>query len=281
MINEKDIKKRLLKFSNRLSDLKEDAITNKGKTRELQATEMEITKSNLSKYCASNNADKDVPRLRADTLMRIAEYYDVSVDYLLGYTDCPTSLGCDKKELIRAISDYTGLNETAINNLQKAKKHYFKKLIINEILSNEDLIEELIMYYAASFLDLYKSSHYHNLTQFFEFSDILEYDTYKAKKMQSCSLQDCLALSREDFYKNNISDYNHKLAIVLSMAQIFVDPIWENQKEVSLIEEGASAIGLLKLKKREDIVEYRKKLLEEIKTQELTCNEPRFNSDIE
>lgn len=277
MINEKDIKKRLLKFSNRLSDLIEDVITNKGKTRELQATEMEITKSNLSKYCASNNADKDVPRLRADTLMRIADYYGVSIDYLLARTDRST-LPEEDKNLIRDIHGYTGLNETAINNLQKAKDHYFKKLIINKILSNEDFIDKLTMYYISSFVDIYKQSYYYIFLpqRNYEFSDVLFGDSQKAERMATYDLQSCLTTSRNDFYKKHcieIETKKRKSKTLHEIARIFVnfdkakkeikDPK-VSQTDESIIIKGLREMGNNELAITEDPTKYRKELLKEI-----------------
>lgn len=44
--------------------------------------------------------DKAIPK--ADTLVKVADYFNVSVDYLLGRTDDPTPKPIDKKEIASA-----------------------------------------------------------------------------------------------------------------------------------------------------------------------------------
>ncbi len=55
--------------------------------------------------------------MRVQYLRCLADFYDVSTDYLLGLTDIKSS-NCD----IRSIVEYTGLSETSINTLHFTKE---------------------------------------------------------------------------------------------------------------------------------------------------------------
>ena len=53
---------------------------------------------------------------KVDNLIRIADYYNVSVDYIIGITDVP-----NRDTTVQAVCDYTGLSETSVVFLHKDK----------------------------------------------------------------------------------------------------------------------------------------------------------------
>ena len=78
----------------------------------------------------------------------LAEYFNVSTDYLLGLSDVPTN---DKD--LQFVCDYTGLNEETVNFIHKAKDSEYnqsgeKEIVkfIEYLLSNPDYYLELMFY---------------------------------------------------------------------------------------------------------------------------------------
>lgn len=80
-----------------------------------QANEMGIAYSTFNKYLETDNIDRrQISEPSASKLKTIADYYGVSVDYLVGGTNFK---GTEKSA--RAASDYTGLSEEAISVLRR------------------------------------------------------------------------------------------------------------------------------------------------------------------
>ena len=74
---------------------------------------------------------------KTENLIKIAEYFQISVDYLLGFTDVP-----NRDTTIQAVCDYTGLSESAVKQLKalsdmKEIRAYSDMLSL--ILSDQDL----------------------------------------------------------------------------------------------------------------------------------------------
>ena len=86
-------------FSTRLREL----IDNKGVSKQTISAEIGVSRQAISQYCDGST----VPN--ADKLLKIADYFGVSLDYLVGRTDTPTT-----DRALRAVCDYTGLSEKAI-----------------------------------------------------------------------------------------------------------------------------------------------------------------------
>lgn len=76
---------------------------------------------------AINQFKQGISVPRVDKLIKIAEFYDVSVDYLLGLSNVKST-----DTNIKSICDYTGLSEIAIENLHNSTKN------------NRELCEEII-----------------------------------------------------------------------------------------------------------------------------------------
>lgn len=89
-------------FSTRLREL----IENKGVSKQTISTEIGVSRQAISQYCDGST----VPN--ADKLLKIADYFNVSVDYLVGKTEVPT-INRD----LQFICDYTGLSVDAADLL--------------------------------------------------------------------------------------------------------------------------------------------------------------------
>lgn len=99
-----------LTMGERLGDLLDE----KGINAQKLSDDTGIPKATISEIIS----DKD-KNFRYKTIVKIAEYLNVSVDYLVGMADLP-SKDYDKK----FINEYTGLNEKSIETLSNAKKNY-------------------------------------------------------------------------------------------------------------------------------------------------------------
>ncbi len=91
-------------FADRLTKLRE----NTGKKRQEVADELEISRASLEYY------EKGKRKPDIEVLAKVAKYYGVSTDYLLGLSVVPST---DKD--IQFVCDYTGLSESAVNMLAK------------------------------------------------------------------------------------------------------------------------------------------------------------------
>ena len=93
-------------FAERLRNLIEE----KGISQKQLAAETQIAESSISKYLSCDAEPKLVP------LANIAKYFDVSVDYLLGISNCK-----QYQEDMQAVSKFTGLTDEALNFFTSAK----------------------------------------------------------------------------------------------------------------------------------------------------------------
>jgi len=95
---------------------------NKNLKQNKVAKDLSITPYQLSRYETGKN--KPDP----DMIAKIAIYYDVSSDYLLGLTDDDAPINRDEKEFLQAVSDpdlkrwYKGLPLSPEEDLKKLRK---------------------------------------------------------------------------------------------------------------------------------------------------------------
>jgi len=139
--------------SKRIKELRESTQDEKGKylshtrlEKELLNIEgVSVSKDSLMNYEADENRSKfgAVAGMSVETLTALADFYDVSTDYVLGRTDVKS-----RTPEIAMICDYTGLSEDAVNQLRQLRFLYgqagrtdcFLTTFINELtLSFEEL----------------------------------------------------------------------------------------------------------------------------------------------
>lgn len=91
-------------FAERLKELRKKS----GVTQEQLATIIGVERSSIGKYEGKNRV---IPS--DDVKYKIAQFFDVTVDYLLGYTDVPMQLCTDEltKEENEIVSMYRELTE--------------------------------------------------------------------------------------------------------------------------------------------------------------------------
>ena len=95
-------------FADKLSDLISDE---KPKTYQDIADETGVPKASISKYI-NDNGEAGI-----NSLVKIARYFNVSTDYLLGLTPVKTGVDTNEGRLVRSICEYTGLSEDAVEKL--------------------------------------------------------------------------------------------------------------------------------------------------------------------
>ena len=114
-------------FSSRLRSLLEEKNISKQKL----ADEIGVSRQAISQYCDGST----VPN--ADKLLKIAEYFNVSLDYLVGKTEAKT----DNKD-VQFICDYTGLTDEAVNALHRLV-HYLNVEREDLALTDEQYEKEI------------------------------------------------------------------------------------------------------------------------------------------
>jgi len=151
------IEKRIEELGNKLYKIIANKRDKENISQKIQAKEMGFsTDSNLVKYCKGCDLDKKIPQMRIGNLIRICEYYNISADYMLGFTT-------DKKlirpndmddELIRAMCDYTGLSRQAIEALHKRKDDFLYAAALSFLIIDKDgLLTSIIEYILTSLYD--------------------------------------------------------------------------------------------------------------------------------
>ena len=90
----------------------DDLIKDTGKNAETIASDLSISKATMSDII--NNVDKGY---NYKYFVALAQYFNVSTDYLLCLTDSKTTLNTDDGVKLRISCDYTGLNQDAIERI--------------------------------------------------------------------------------------------------------------------------------------------------------------------
>jgi|GEM_PF-3991940 len=221
------VKNKLESFSERLYELIAKRKEETGKTNAIQADDMGITPSNLSKYIPSIDVDKNKAEPRASSLIRIAEYYNVSLDYLFGDSDYQPPVSIDTTSLDentrkRIVCDYMGMNEETVRILRNLYKDRINHLVLDSLLIDSDTLKAFLDYYTSSLLDVFVSSDYSKLRTNPVVSKKL---TSIAEQEQVCyaNLLDKLPFSRKNLANQIQNNPALKLEVAFSLAQKLVD----------------------------------------------------------
>lgn len=116
-------------FSKRLFQLRES----KGLSRQAVADDLDITRASLEYY------EKGMRTPNLETIFKISEYYQVSIDYLFGKID-----NASKNVNTALISDYLGLSEDSIFALHELSEK--DKKIINFFIQSNELYDILYQF---------------------------------------------------------------------------------------------------------------------------------------
>lgn len=145
-----------IELGNRITKLRES----KHKTQSDIANLLELKSHQQVSYLENGNENRN---MSLSQLITLAEYFNVSTDYLLGLSDAPTS---DKD--LQFICDYTGLNENTIQffNASKTDTDYYK----NTVAFIEVLVDKLSydIEYNLTLTDLKECTNYLSLISSFD-----------------------------------------------------------------------------------------------------------------
>lgn len=109
----------------RLQDLIEEKKSS-GVPQKQMALDLGMSESQITKY---KNGEIDTLNIQADTLIKLAEYFNVSTDYLLGLQETPTN-----NKYMDAASEYIGLD---LKTTEKIKKLNVEDKKMLELLVRE------------------------------------------------------------------------------------------------------------------------------------------------
>ena len=200
-----------------LSEKLEDLIAKKGKKASVIAREIDISESMISKY----RNDKQ-PTL--DSLVKLARYFNVSTDYLLGLTDAPSA---DVKA--RAVEEYTGLSSDAVQFLHDYKEEYPGRVESLSNLLQSEILDGLLLSLAN--LKVYCNT----------YPAIIEDERKELTNLSPEGLSACQVRTykrRQNFYGElwAYSDYAQRLATVIY-------PITETRDALDKLYEELSQKG--------------------------------------
>lgn len=156
-------------FAERLRSLMDERKT----TQLILANEIGVTRQAISQYM-DGSAQPNI-----DKLYKIAIYFDVSTDYLLGKTDIKIN---DIDDMM--IGNKIGLNENSINELKSIKNNKGQLFVLNEILNDKNILKLITNYFITEEIyQYYKNSRFKSLPLKFEriayrqiaFSSLIEY----------------------------------------------------------------------------------------------------------
>lgn len=168
MILDKTKKEVIGNFADRLDDL----IKSSGKTLDVIAKEANIkSKATLTKY---RKGDGDKNEARISNLVKLAKYFNVTTDYLLGLTDALNPTDTAEGKILRNVCDYTGLTQNTVKVLHDAAVKNTPDHInhaINLVCNTEDkyaLFRYIFYYINSNNLDVRSSNEDINI---FDFED--------------------------------------------------------------------------------------------------------------
>lgn len=172
-----------------------------------QAEEMGIPYPSFNKYL------HDKAECGVFALSKIADYYGVSTDYLLGRTNIPTT---DTE--IKAVCEYTGLSEKAVKVLAEWRKLSIPH-VVSEVLSESDgaphtaepnerlvvisqlLENESLIWFAGYLLDLNRNS-----LDYMDFDSITAENEDEADRLSTQA--DIMRLRCKDYTDDIINAYD-------------------------------------------------------------------------
>lgn len=124
-------------FGNRLREIIEKRKKETGQNLRAVAKDLDVSLGVLSDWQNGNKTP------RGDSIAKLAKYFGVSADYLLGLTEAQT-VDTD----LRAVSDYTGLTENAILALKDSEMFECydrsQKKILSDMLSDESCLHQIV-----------------------------------------------------------------------------------------------------------------------------------------
>lgn len=234
-------------FATRLRELMEQTKTTQGTL----AKESGCSRQAISQYMDGSS----MPNV--DKLLSIADYFDVSIDYLLGREDKK-----NEKELQHIVSGYTGLSEGAIHYLRYSVRTWQKNTLPTDTLSicNQFiekgsfslLIEAMSDYYnelesatnvigsaALTLKEMYDErddSHVFDISSFSGFSNELKLHMFEMQNIPN-EFMHKYAKKKHDKYQNEVDKLNKNKKNINEYNIEVIDKEKERRKKAG-VEDG-------------------------------------------
>lgn len=119
------------------------------KTQLAISKDLGVTPQSVSQYTKGRETD-------FDTLIKIAKYFGVTTDYLLGLAESTTAGNQD-------VGARLGLNDASIKTLEHFAQDFTTRTIMNAVLSRPELLEYIIRYIAGFLEDERKHSRFRDI----------------------------------------------------------------------------------------------------------------------
>lgn len=246
-------------FAERLTKLRENA----GKKRQEVADDLEISRASLEYY------EKGKRKPDIEVLAKIAEYYKVSTDYLLGLSIAPTT-----NKDIQFICDYTGLEKESIDNISTDN---IQSKIINILsdkkgyYSNDSKTKtaELLLLFSETFISIYfgvlndflQSDNFLNIVTNCAYDELLEYIVCKIVDSDE-NIENTIELLDNDTHEYENFLLTHKSVVYNTFKNVLID--YEMLHKINLFDLQDNAISFAKtLTEFEKITDEQKTIIKE------------------
>ena len=189
-------------FAHRLNDLIAEAKEDGIQMREL-AQMIGIGVGSLSQY----QNDTTTPSI--DALYKIANYFQVSADWLIGLTDARTSNGD-----VRKVCDLTGLDSESIEclaNMKTLSQNHQTIFTLNYLIQQGTLLKNLHRYFATVFEESLKEK---------PFSYIGGDGKLRDKRLFLVDIYTSLEKDRKKFYYDNLNNQDIKKQMIFLLASL-------------------------------------------------------------
>lgn len=246
-------------FADRLTKLRE----NTGKKRQEVADELKISRASLEYY------EKGKRKPDIEVLVKIAEYYEVSTDYLLGLSIAPTT-----NKDIQFICDYTGLEKESIDNISTDN---IQSKIINILsdkkgyYSNDSKTKtaELLLLFSKTFISIYfgalndflQSDNFLNIVTNCAYDELLEYIVCKIVDSDE-NIENTIELLDNNTHEYENFLLTHKSVVYNTFKNVLID--YEMLHKINLFDLQDNAISFAKtLTEFEKITDEQKTIIKE------------------
>lgn len=207
-----DLPSRLLDCVER-KEMPRASTNEQGVNRATQAKALGVNPSTLSRYIS----EKTAMDMTARKVFRAAQYYDVSADYLLGFTKYKDHIRTSDDEIKRQVCDYTGLTEDTIDLLHEKCNDPLFMSALNYLVTNESFLRDIINYLLSSIYDdLCTDERYSCLPRVKQFS-------LNPEKNCFYDVIGALPQFKEQFYKRVSQSEQQKEMYIAKFAEISID----------------------------------------------------------
>lgn len=227
-MKQEEIDSRIVQLGERLVGCTKKKEQETGLTQNQQGDEMGIKGPSLSRYHETESKnplwedyDKKIQIMGVNQLIRICDYYGVSADYMLGFTDDEFPIRKNGDNLVKEICAFTGLTRQTIEKLHIMNNA--RREIVERVLLDDELFYSLMNFFMFDLLDIYVESDYATLPH--RSGSPVDGNIKDRKEIGYASLLRELPLAQKRFSDSIKKNKNLELKMVHAMASLVNDPV--------------------------------------------------------